>query len=151
MKKAEHGAGRYENLKRVSAVGFAIIVIWIGLFGGYVFIASGDPAGWLGIAVGLAILFAPLTRPFKRYWSLEITTRIFPAIVFIANLVLILIYGIIATIYLSDPFLSYNDTDSLMAVLFSISALLSSLVLISNFIAYLMDRRATPTSDRTLV
>lgn len=135
------GAGSL-RLKRTSTISIGIVMVWMCLGGGYLLLSSGDFFGWVAVAFGLILLVLPFTSIFRRYWSTEILARAFPAVILIANAGLAVLYGSFAWAYLQDPFLTYNDFDTLAAVVFGAAAVLSALALLANMIALLTDRRS---------
>ena len=130
------------GLKRTAAVGFGIVTVWMSLGGGFMLLRSGDVFGWVALVFGVLLLIAPLSGAFRRYWNSEAPSRAFPILVLTANLSLLLLYGAIARSYLSDPFLTYNDLDTLAAVVFGTAAVLTFLALAANAVALVLDRRS---------
>jgi hypothetical protein len=130
------------RFKRTSAISIGVVMVWMCLAGGYLLLRSGDLFGWVALAMGLVLLSSPLIPGFRWYWSTEDTAPAFPAIMLIANSALLILSGIIAGVYLRDPFLTYNDLDTLAAVVFSVAAALSILALAVNVIALQADRRS---------
>lgn len=133
----------YLGLKRVSAIGFGIVVVWISLSGGYMLLRLGNALGWAAIAFGALLLAAPLTGFFRNYWNVGASSSVLPAVVLLASVALIMLYGSIARIYITDPFLNYNDMNSLAALIFGVATGLSVLALLANVVALVTDRRAT--------
>ena len=84
--------------------------------------------GWLG---GAPYLRSHLNT-LASLWA-------FPAFGLLPIVVLVLMFGYLAALYLRDPFLTYNDMDTLSAVLFSGATVLAVAALISNTLAYFMD------------
>jgi len=135
------GAGSL-RLKRTSTISIGIVMVWMCLGGGFLFLRTGDVFGWVAIAFGLILLVMPFTDFFRRYWNTEVLARAFPAVVLIANTGLVGLYGSFTWAYLQDPFLTYNDFDTLAAVVFGAAAVLSVLAVAANTIALLVDRRS---------
>ncbi len=130
------------QLKRTSAAGFGIVMIWISLGGGFMLLRSGDSFGWVALVFGVLLLFVPLSGFFRRYWNTEIPARAFPTMILAANLALLVLYGAIARTYLSDPFLTYNDLDTLAAIIFGTATILTLLAFVANVIALALGRRS---------
>jgi hypothetical protein len=130
------------RLKRTFAASIGFVMVWMSLAGGCTLLRAGDILGWVALVFGLMLLGLPFTGFFRRYWNTEVSTRALPAMILIANAALIFLYGWIAWIYLSDPFLTYNDLNTLAAVVFGVAAALSFLALVVNVIALRLDRRA---------
>jgi len=130
------------GLKRTAAVSLGIVMVWISLGGGFMLVRSGDAFGWVALVFGVLLLIAPLSSAFRRYWNSEAPSRAFPVLVLTANLSLLVLYGAIARSYLSDPFLTYNDLDTLAAAVFGTAAVLTLLALAANAIALVLDRRS---------
>lgn len=130
------------RLKRTSTISIGIVMVWICLGGGYLLLRTGDDLGWAAIAFALVLLVVPFTGFFRRYWSTEVLARAFPAVILVANVGLVVLYGSFSWAYLQDPFLTYNDFDTLAAVVFGAAAVLSILALLANTVALLMDRRS---------
>ena len=142
MSEMSQGARGGMRLKRTSAISIGVVMVWMCFGGGYMLLRIGDLFGWVAIAMGLVLLTSPLIPGFRWYWSTEDTARAFPAIMLIANIVLLMLSGTIAWLYLRDPFLTYNDLNTLAAVVFGVAAALSILALVVNVIALQADRRS---------
>lgn len=132
----------YLRLKRVSTVGFSVALIWVGLLGGALLLNLGDMFGWLGLATGAILLVLPLTTPFRRYWNKGDSSKIYPLLILVANLTMILMYGGFTAVFLSDPFVFYNEQDKMNVILWGVASLLSLGALVANLIEYRLDRKA---------
>jgi hypothetical protein len=133
---------RFRRLKRTVAIGDAAIFGWLGFLGGYMSLKDGDSFGWFAIGVGVAILVLPFTAFFRTHLDSLASRRGFPAIVLLPNLLLIVMFGSTARLYLRDPFLTYNDADTLAAIVFGGAALLAGLSLVANAVAFYLDLRS---------
>jgi hypothetical protein len=137
----QHGVG-FLRLKRTSAISIGIVMIWMCLGGGYMLLRAGDVLGWVAIVLGLALLSLPFAGFFRRYWNTEVSARVFPALILISNAALVVLYVSITWVYLRDQFLTYNDLNTLAAVVFGAAAVLSVLAFVVNTIALLTGRRS---------
>jgi len=142
MNQAGVGAEKYRHLKRTVAIGDAAIFGWFGILGGYMSLKGGDSFGWIAIGVGFAVLILPFTAFFRSHLNILASRRGFPTLVFLPNLFVILMFGSTASIYLKDPFLAYNDSDTLGAIVFGGAAMVAVAALIANVVAYFMDLRS---------
>ena len=133
----------YINLKRISTIGFMVVLVWFSIGAGIMFLLSGDLIGWVSIAVGLFILAIPLTNSFRKYWGTGNSVKGFPLIVFAAASVLIFIYGNVFLSLLSDPFVFYNDQNAFSLYLWGGASILSLIALLADIGAYITDRRRT--------
>jgi len=131
----------FRRLKKTVAIGDAAIFGWYGIFFGYISRRDGDDFGWIAFAVGIAVLVLPLTSFFRSHLNSLATLRAFPAIVLLPNVALLLMFGYLASLHLRDPYLTYNDMNTQMAVLFSGAAVLAAFALIANALAHFMDVR----------
>ena len=141
MSQATEGGIRYERLKRTAPIGYGVVFAWYGIVGGYLIIASGNSFGWVALVLGIGVLALPFIPAVRGYVEILASNRAFPALVFIPNLLIIILYAYLALIYIGDPFLTYNDFDTFAAVVLSGAAVLAAATLIVNLIAYLMDSR----------
>ena len=141
MSQATEVGVRYERLKRTAPIGYGVVFAWYGIVGGYLIIVSGNSFGWVAMVLGVGVLALPFVPAVQHHLAILTAVRAFPALVFIPNLLIIILYAYLASIYLGDPFLTYNDLDTFTAVVFSGAALLAAATLVVNTIAYLMDRR----------
>jgi len=132
---------RFRRLRIAVAVGDAAIFGWYGVFYGYISLREGDDFGWIAIGAGVGLLILPFTRFFQSHLNTLASLRAFPAVVLLPNVVLILMFGYLAALYLRDPFLRYNDMNTLTAVLFGGATLLATAALVVNAVAYFMDVR----------
>ena len=132
----------FRRLRKTVAIGDAVIFAWYGVFYGYISLRDGDLLGWVAIGVGVAALVLPFTGFFRSHLGTLASRRGFPVLVFLPNLFLIVMFGSFASLYLRDPFLTYNDMDTLSAVLFSGATLLAVVALIANTVAYFTDLRS---------
>ena len=130
------------HLKRTSAISIGVVMVWMCLAGGYILARAGEVFGWIAIIFGLMLLALPFTAVFRRYWNTDVSARPVPAMILVANAVLVVLYGGFAWAYLQDPFLTYNDANTMAAVVFGASAVISLLALAANIVALLMDRRS---------
>ena len=131
----------YLNLKRVSTIGLLAVLVWFSLVGGVIMLLSKDTFGWVSLGIGIVLLLIPLSSPFRRYWGMGNSARVFPVIVFAANLGLIIMYGSVLLAYLSDPFVFYNDQNTIAVLLWAGATVLSVLAFLANVVALIMDRR----------
>ncbi len=129
------------KLKRVSTIGFIAVLAWFSIVGGVMLLLSDDALGWISLALGVGLLLIPLFPPFKVYWGTSNLARVFPVIVFAANLVLIILYGSVLLAYLSDPFVFYNDQSTFAVFLWAGATALSVIALLANIVALIIDRR----------
>jgi hypothetical protein len=141
MSQVTEGGIRYERLKRTAPIGYGVLFAWYGVAGGYLIIVSGNLFGWVALVLGIGVLALPFIPAVRVYVEILAANRAFPALVFIPNLLIIILYVYLASIYIGDPFLTYNDMDTFAAVVFGGAALLAAATLVVNLIAYLMDRR----------
>jgi len=63
------------RLKRSSAIGIGIEMVWMCLAGGYMLAKAGEVFGWIAIIFGLILLASPFTAMFRRCWSTEEPAR----------------------------------------------------------------------------
>jgi len=131
----------YGHLTRTALIGYSVLFAWYGIVGGYLIIVSANLIGWVALVLGIGVLTLPFFPAVRDYVEILAANRAFPALVFIPNLLIIILYVYLASIYIGDPFLTYNDLDTFAAVVFSGAALLAAATLVVNLIAYLMDRR----------
>lgn len=135
------GGGGLRRFNRVSAISMAAVMVWMCLAGGYVLLISGDTFGWVVIAFGLVLIFSPRIPWFRWYWKSDDRPPAYAVILIIGNVAMILLTGSIAWAYLQDPFLIYNDLDTLAAIVFGVAPGLSLLALVANIVALQLDRR----------
>lgn len=128
-------------LKRVSTIGFVVVLVWFSLLGGVMLILSGDSIGWLSIVIGVVILLIPLSSPFQAYWATGNAARAYPVIVFAANVGLIFIYGSVLLALLSDPYVFYSDQNTNAVIVWAGAAALSVLALLADIVTFVLDRR----------
>lgn len=141
MSQLTEGGIRYERLQRTALIGYGVVFAWYGIVGGYLILVTGNSFGWVALVLGIGVLTLPFIPAARGYVETLASNRAFPALVFIPSLLIIILYVYLASIYVGDPFLTYNDLDTFAAVVFSGAALLAGASLIVNLIAYLMDRR----------
>jgi len=142
MSLAGVGAERYRRVKRTVAIEYATVFGWYGFLGGYMSLRSGDPFGWIAVGVGIAMVVLPFTRFFKTQVNSLASRRGFGALVFLPNLFLVVMFGSIASMYLRDPYLTYNDLNTLAAIVFGGATVLAAAALVANGIAFIMDLRS---------
>lgn len=142
MNQTGEAAGRFRHLKRTVSIGEVVIFGWFGFLGGYMSLRDGDSFGWAALGVGVAMLVLPFTGIYRSHLNILASHRAFPIIVFLPNLLLILMFGSSASIYLRDPFLAYNDSNTLAAIVFGGATLLATAALVANVIAYISDLRS---------
>ena len=133
---------RFRRLKRTVAIGDAAIFGWLGFLGGYMSLKGGDSFGWVAIGVGIAVLILPFTAFFRAHLDILASRRGFAALVFLPNLFLVVMFGSIASLYLRDPYVTYNDANTLAAIVFGGATLLAAASLVTNGIAFIMDIRS---------
>jgi len=142
MNPASVGAERYRRVKRTVAIEYAAVFGWYGFLGGYMSLRSGDPFGWIAIGIGIAMVVFPFTRFFQSHVNSLASRRGFAALVFLPNLFLVVMFGSIASLYLRDPYLTYNDSNTLAAIVFGGATVLASASLVVNAIAYGLDTKS---------
>ncbi len=142
MSQASRNETQYGRLKQTATIGLVAIFAWYGIVGGYVMIRSGNLFGWVMVVVGIGVFFLPFAPIFRINSNTLASNYAFPLLVFVPNILIILMVGYLASIYLGDPFLTYNELDTLTAVVFGGAALLAVAALVINLIAYLIDRRS---------
>jgi len=148
MNPAGAGTERYRRVKRTIAIEYAAVFGWYGFLGGYMSLKSGDPFGWFAIGVGIAMVVLPFTGFFRSRVNSLASRRGFSALVFVPNLALVVMFGSIASLYLKDPFLTYNDANTLAAIVFGGATVLAATALVANAIAYGLDlKSATSLHD----
>ena len=141
MSQAIGGEMEYGRLKRSAIIGYAAIFAWNGVVGGYMTISSQNSFGWVALVLGIGVLTLPFIPAVRGYVEILAANRAFPALVFIPNILIILMFAYLASIYIGDPYLAYNELETLAGVVFGGAALLAAATLLVNTIAYLMDRR----------
>lgn len=102
----------------------------------------GNAFGWFSIAVAIVMLVLPFIASVRAFVDRMAARRAFPSLIFLPNLLLVAMYAYSAWLYLGDPFLTYNDMETLAAVLFSGAAILALLALIANAVAFILDLRS---------
>ena len=132
------------KIKRVSTVGFIAVLVWFSIVGGVMLLLSDDALGWIALALGVGLLLIPLFPPFRVYWGTGNPARVFPVIVFAANLFLVTLYGSVLLAYLSDPFVFYNDQNTFAVFLWAGATVLSVIALLANVVALIIDRGQLP-------
>jgi hypothetical protein len=142
MNPVSVGAERYRRVRRTIAIEYAAVFAWLGFLGGYMSLRDGDPFGWFAIAVGIAMVVLPFTGFFRTRVNSLASRRGFAALVFLPSLFLVLMFGSTALMYLRDPFLTYNDANTLAAIVFGGATLVAAVALVANAIAYLLDLRS---------
>ena len=142
MNPAGVGAEGYRRVKRTVAIEYATVFGWYGFLGGYMSLRSGDTFGWIAIAIGAAMAVLPFTGFFRARVNDLATRRGFGALVFLPNLFLVVMFGSIASMYLRDPYLTYNDSNTLAAIVFGGATVLAAASLVANGIALIMDIRS---------
>ena len=142
MKATTEKESRFRRLRRSALVGYVAVFAWYGGFGGYLNLRDGDAFGWFSIAVAIGLLVLPFTGLFRGTVDTLASLRAFPSLIFFPNILLVAMYGSSASSYLKDPFLTYNDMETLAAVLFSGAAILAIAALIANTAAFLLDLRS---------
>ena len=145
MRTARGGEQGFPRLKRAVMLGDAAIFGWLGFLGGYMSLKQGDSFGWFAIAVGVAVLVLPFTAFLRNQLDSLASHGWFPALVILPNMALILMFGSIASSYLKDPFLAYNDLDTLAAFVFSGATTIAIAALIANGVALYLDLRSGPS------
>jgi len=141
MRVTSRGSVGFLRLKRTSAASIGIVMIWMCLGGGYILLRTGDVLGWVALGFALVLVISPFTGSVQRYWHTDVSAPAFPMMILVANTTLAALNGGIAWTYWRDPFLTYNDLNTLAAVVFGVAAILSFLALAANVIALEMDRR----------
>jgi hypothetical protein len=137
---AEDG-GKFRHLRRSAVIGYVATFAWYGTVGGYMSIQDGESFGWFSIALALGLLVLPFTSPFRSILGTIASHRAFPKLIFLPNMFLVIMYGYFTSLYLRDPFLTYNDMDTLAAVLFGGATALAAASLIANTVSYFIDVR----------
>lgn len=132
----------YSRLKRTAIIGYAGVFAWYGIVGGIMSISSDSSFGWVTLFLGVAVLALPFISAVRGFIDNLSTNRGFPALVFIPNILIIIMFAYLASIYFGDPFLTYNDLETLAAVVFGGATLLAVAALAANLVAYLLDRRS---------
>ena len=141
MNLATRNETQYARLRQTATIGIVAVFAWYGILGGYLMIQSGNLFGWVMAAVGIGVIFLPFTPFFRSHSSTLASNQAFPLLVFVPNILIILMVGYFAWIYLGDPFLTYNELEAFAAVVFGGATLLAVAALVINLIAYLLDRR----------
>ena len=138
--------GEYHRLSLVSTITRSMVLVWTGVFGGILLLQWGDPFGWLALAVGVALLVLPFSTRYRMMWTRGKSERYLPITTFTSVALLILMFGAITFVYLSDPFVFYNEQDKMTVILMGGATLLSLAALAANIIAYRLDRKPRPLS-----
>jgi len=147
MNPASAGTERYRRVKRTIAIEYAVVFGWYGFLGGYMSLRSGDPFGWIAMGIGAAMVVLPFTRFFRSHVNSLASRRGFGALVFGPNVFLVVMFGSIASMYLRDPFLTYNDANTLAAIVFGGATVLAATALVANAIAYGLDLKSATSSQ----
>jgi hypothetical protein len=133
---------RFRRLKRSALIGYVATFTWYGGFGGYLSLRDGEAFGWFAIVVAICLLVLPFTGAFRGIVDAIASHRAFPSLIFLPNIFLVIMYGSFASSYLRDPYLTYNDMDTLAAVLSGGAAVLAAIALIANTVSYILDVRS---------
>lgn len=141
MSHAIGGEMKYGRLKRTAIIGYAAVFAWYGIVGGYMTIRSQNSFGWVALVLGIGVMTLPFIPAVRGYADTLAANRSFPALVFIPNILIVLMFAYLASIYIGDPYLAYNEQETLAGLVFAGAALLAAATLVVNTIAYLMDRR----------
>jgi hypothetical protein len=142
MNSVAKNEARFRRLSRSALIGYVVVFTWFGGFGGYLSLRNGDAFGWFSIAVAIALLVLPFIGAFRAIVDRIASRRVFPSLIFLPNIFLVAMYGYSASLYVGDPFLTYNDMETLAAVLFSGATILAMVALIANAVAFLSDIRS---------
>jgi uncharacterized membrane protein len=142
MDQADENLGRFRRLKWTAALGDVAVFSWYGFLGGYMSLRDGDSFGWIAVGAGIAILVLPFTGFFRTYLNKLALQKNFPTLVFLPNILLIVMFGLFASIYFQDPLLTYNDSETLAAAVFGGATVVATLALIANSVAFIKDLRA---------
>ncbi len=131
---------KFLKLKRVSTIGYMAILVWFSVSAGAMFLLQDETIGWVSILLGLAILVLPLTNPFRRYWGKGNVSKAFPIIIFVANIILVFIYGSVFLTLISDPFVLYSTQTTYEVYVWGGAAVLSVIALSANLGVFIFDR-----------
>jgi hypothetical protein len=142
MDQADEKMGRFRRLKWTAALGDVAVFSWYGFLGGYMSLRDADSFGWLAVGAGIVMLVLPFTGFFRSYLEKLASRPNFPTLVFLPNILLIVMFGLFASIYVGDPLLTYNDSETLAAVVFGGATVVAILALIANSLALVKDLRA---------
>lgn len=136
-----HPEVKWGSLARIATFGFATLAAW-GLFvGGILLMAWGDLSGILAVALGILVsALYWIARKRSMVTSLG-ASRSLPARVIIANVLLIVLVGVLVYGYASDPYVTYNAKDSQALIFHSIAAVIAVGALVANLVALRKDQQ----------
>jgi len=127
--------------KRVSSLGNLIIISWITIAGGIVFILTNSSKGWFGIFIGVSLLCLPFTPLFRKYIEKPFPEPAFQILTIVGNILMIAMFAWITNMLLSDPFVMYNESNKLSVILWIGATSLSFVALITNLIVLQRNRK----------
>ena len=137
------GHGLFIRFNRAYLVSSLTILLWTGFASGLMSLSWGNVEGWLGICVGALAVAIPLSRPFRRLWTAGNAAPAYHALVFLGGFVLVLMFGMMAMLFVRDQSYVYSERDRQSLILWGVAAVLSGCGLLAGTIAYVLDRGAS--------
>jgi hypothetical protein len=120
-----------------------VLLLWVSLAGGVVMLLQGRAIGLAMIAFAILVVAAFRARPIRSLFQAESQSPSFPARILLIYLVSLLLSGLPATYYLGElPFYMMYPSLQRGIVFSGVAALLSASGLVTNLIAYRLDRKA---------
>ena len=136
---------QYPRLARASKLSMFVLLLWLSLAGGVVMLLMGRAIGVGLIMLAIAVVAGFRARPIRLLFESESRSPSFPARIVLANVLALLLFGLIATVYLDELPLYMMDPDSRRVFIFmGVATLIAAGGLVANLIALRRDR-----ADRT--
>lgn len=121
---------------KVSLVMFGLILSWVTFAGGIDLLSRGRPVGLFGVAVFIALLVSLSAERFRSYLATVTSSASYPARVFVACGVLVLIFLPRAISTAADPLTATNIHITRSLIYTAVAAGLSIIALLTNGFAY---------------
>ncbi len=129
----------FPRLKQTFYTGIIVLLSWIGIAGGGTLLLSGLGAGLFLILLGLAFVVFRFSPVYTSLIDRKATSEGIPALVFVVSSLLVLMIGRAAAVFVFDPYVLYNQENTMSLVVWSVATLLSVGTFIANIIAYRLD------------
>ena len=132
---------RYPRLARVSKPSLFVLLLWLSVAGGVVMLLQGRAIGVALLMFAIAVIAGFRARPIRLLFESESRSPSFPARILLANVLALLLFGLIATVYLDELPLYMMDPDSRRVFIFmGVATLLAAGGLVADLIALRRDR-----------
>ena len=134
-------AARYPRLARVSKMSVFMLSLWLSVAGGVVMLLQGLAIGVALLMFAIAVMAGFRARPIRLLFESESRSPSFPARILLANVLALLLFGLLTTLYLNElPFHMMSPNLQRAFVFEGVATLITAGGLVADLIALRRDR-----------